>query len=226
MLKPRQKTSFVDRLLGQHKPLGRPCPPRARGRNLGPYEWPRMDWAADSRQIPNKGRCVRRFRRRAIYWPIALLMLAVGMCGRAQNVPSPGAAATNSAATKQDPISPTPQKERRPQSLPTELGNAGGTHDGQRETAARHAAKKLHLRVVGVHDGDTITGLDESKTQFTLNQATLPAPRRDHHLARPELPARESPRRRLGARLGPSGRVKTGQRADRESTAQSGRHDR
>jgi hypothetical protein len=25
-------------------------------------------------------------------------------------------------------------------------------------------SRKLHLRVVGVHDGDTITGLDESKT--------------------------------------------------------------
>lgn len=34
----------------------------------------------------------------------------------------------------------------------------------------------LHLRVVGVHDGDTITGLDDSKTQFKIRLDAIDAP--------------------------------------------------
>ena len=39
--------------------------------------------------------------------------------------------------------------------------------------AAEH---QLHLRVVGVHDGDTITGLDESKTQYKIRLDAIDAP--------------------------------------------------
>ncbi len=35
---------------------------------------------------------------------------------------------------------------------------------------------QLHLRVVGVHDGDTITGLDESKTQHKIRLDGIDAP--------------------------------------------------
>lgn len=34
----------------------------------------------------------------------------------------------------------------------------------------------LHLRVVGVHDGDTITGLDEAKTQHKIRLDAIDAP--------------------------------------------------
>ena len=37
-------------------------------------------------------------------------------------------------------------------------------------------AEPLHLRVVGVHDGDTITGLDDSKTQFKVRLDAIDAP--------------------------------------------------
>jgi micrococcal nuclease len=37
-------------------------------------------------------------------------------------------------------------------------------------------AEPLHLRVVGVHDGDTITGLDDSKTQFKIRLDAIDAP--------------------------------------------------
>jgi len=37
-------------------------------------------------------------------------------------------------------------------------------------------AAPLHLRVVGVHDGDTITGLDDSKTQFKIRLDAIDAP--------------------------------------------------
>jgi len=35
-------------------------------------------------------------------------------------------------------------------------------------TPKKSSEKQLRLRVVGVHDGDTLTGLDESKTQFKV----------------------------------------------------------
>jgi len=35
---------------------------------------------------------------------------------------------------------------------------------------------RLTLKVVGVHDGDTITGLDESKTQFKIRLDAIDAP--------------------------------------------------
>jgi len=35
---------------------------------------------------------------------------------------------------------------------------------------------RLLLRVVGVHDGDTITGLDDSKTQFKIRLDAIDAP--------------------------------------------------
>jgi len=35
---------------------------------------------------------------------------------------------------------------------------------------------RLALKVVGVHDGDTITGLDESKTQFKIRLDAIDAP--------------------------------------------------
>jgi micrococcal nuclease len=37
-------------------------------------------------------------------------------------------------------------------------------------------AEPLHLRVVGVHDGDTFTGLDDSETQFKIRLDAIDAP--------------------------------------------------
>ena len=43
-------------------------------------------------------------------------------------------------------------------------------------TSALAADRTLQLKVVGVHDGDTITGLDESKTQYKIRLDAIDAP--------------------------------------------------
>ena len=43
-------------------------------------------------------------------------------------------------------------------------------------TPKKSSEKQLRLRVVGVHDGDTLTGLDESKTQFKIRLDAIDAP--------------------------------------------------
>ena len=40
----------------------------------------------------------------------------------------------------------------------------------------KSSEKLLHLRVVGVHDGDTLTGLDEARTQFKIRLDAIDAP--------------------------------------------------
>ena len=40
----------------------------------------------------------------------------------------------------------------------------------------KRSEKLLHLRVVGVHDGDTLTGLDEARTQFKIRLDAIDAP--------------------------------------------------
>jgi endonuclease YncB( thermonuclease family) len=43
-------------------------------------------------------------------------------------------------------------------------------------SAHQREQRQVHLRVVGVHDGDTITGLDGSKTQFKIRLDAIDAP--------------------------------------------------
>jgi micrococcal nuclease len=44
------------------------------------------------------------------------------------------------------------------------------------QTPVHHDPRKLHLRVVGVHDGDTLTGLDDAKTQHKVRLDAIDAP--------------------------------------------------
>ena len=43
-------------------------------------------------------------------------------------------------------------------------------------TSAPASEKTITVRVVGVHDGDTITGLDDSKTQYKIRLDAIDAP--------------------------------------------------
>jgi endonuclease YncB( thermonuclease family) len=108
---------------------------------------------------------VTRFRRRAVYWPIALLILAIGICGRTRNLSSPTAKATNSAAPKPAPIGSMPHKEQQLRPRPSEGGNA-----------VHRDSKQLQIKVVGVHDGDTLTGLNAENVQYKIRLDAVDAP--------------------------------------------------
>lgn len=127
----------------------------------------------------NGSKSVSRFRRRVSYWPAALLILAVGMCGRArtsQREPAPARQPVSRPALAHAVPSDTsaheeaafPEHERTPA--------ADKPHVTPANHARRDDSRQLHLHVVGVHDGDTITGLDDTKTQHKIRLDAIDAP--------------------------------------------------
>jgi endonuclease YncB( thermonuclease family) len=109
-----------------------------------------------------------------MYWPIGLLVLAVGMCGRARNQSS-------SSDHVHDPERTLAQRSSLPVSTPhkPEHGaeQGGGENRPSSVRSVRHKEDhRLLLKVVGVYDGDTITGLDDSKTQFKIRLDAIDAP--------------------------------------------------
>jgi micrococcal nuclease len=116
-----------------------------------------------------------RYRRKAMYWPMGLFVLAVGMCSRARNQSSSSdhvhAPERTLAQRSSLPVS-TPQKPE----LVAEQG-VGENRPSSPVRPVRHKEdRRLLLKVVGVHDGDTITGLDDSKTQFKIRLDAIDAP--------------------------------------------------
>jgi endonuclease YncB( thermonuclease family) len=112
----------------------------------------------------------RRFRKGL--WPIALLLMAVGyfVRGTATRTPAKSALDLPTARANEKPVR-LPESNPAQISQPAERPNASGT-----STRASRQAQRLSLRVVGVHDGDTLTGLDESKTQFKVRLDAIDAP--------------------------------------------------
>ena len=116
-----------------------------------------------------------RYRRKAMYWPIGLLILAVGMCGRARNQSS-------SSDHVHAPEGTLAQRSSVPVSTPHKLEHVAEQRGGENRPSSpvrpvRHKEDhRLLLKVVGVHDGDTITGLDDSKTQFKIRLDAIDAP--------------------------------------------------
>ena len=111
------------------------------------------------------------YRRKTTYWSNGLLILAVGMCGRARNQSS-------SSDHVQAPLAKRPSV---PISTPHKLEHVAGQRSGKiGPSPVRPVQQKedhrLLLGVVGVHDGDTITGLDDSKTQFQIRLDAIDAP--------------------------------------------------
>ncbi len=115
-----------------------------------------------------------RYRRKAMYWPIGLLILAVGMCGRARNQSS-------SSDHIHAPERTLAQRSSVPASTPHKLEHVAEQGSGKTEPSpvrpVRHKEDhRLLLKVVGVHDGDTITGLDDSRTQYKIRLDAIDAP--------------------------------------------------
>jgi endonuclease YncB( thermonuclease family) len=111
-------------------------------------------------------------RSRKGYWPIFLLLMAVGYFVRG------GATSTSTRPAGSSPTSRgTERPEQQPARTPTRL--ARPVENSSPEVTApvtRNRGQHLSLRVVGVHDGDTLTGLDDSKTQFKVRLDAIDAP--------------------------------------------------
>ena len=106
------------------------------------------------------------------YWPVFLLLMAVGYFVRGTATPTPSGPAGTS---------PTPRITERPEkqlarSLTRVSHPVENPSPEDEAPVARNRGQHLSLRVVGVHDGDTLTGLDESKTQFKVRLDAIDAP--------------------------------------------------
>jgi endonuclease YncB( thermonuclease family) len=106
-------------------------------------------------------------RSRKARWPVVLLLLAVGffMRGRSNSAPSPSS------------TTPSPQSAEQPNvrsiQPPVQISKPEPT---KVQPAHHEAERQLHLRVVGVHDGDTLTGLDDTKNQHKVRLDAIDAP--------------------------------------------------
>lgn len=119
---------------------------------------------------------MRRFSRRASYWPIALLILAVGVFSRGRTTHH----TQRPEATSRPASTGTPRPKKNAATTPEPAGQHAPRTDAKPATAPLVAQNQDHgqlrLHVVGVHDGDTITGLDDTKTQHKIRLDAIDAP--------------------------------------------------
>jgi|LakMenE01Jun11ns_1017448.scaffolds.fasta_scaffold9913871_4 endonuclease YncB( thermonuclease family) len=111
-------------------------------------------------------------RSRRGYWPVFLLLMAVGYLVRGTATPTPSRPAGTSP-TSRGTERPEKQLVRTPTRVSHPVENPSPE---EKAPVARNRGQHLSLRVVGVHDGDTLTGLDESKTQFKVRLDAIDAP--------------------------------------------------
>lgn len=104
-----------------------------------------------------------RFFRRTRCVSVALVFLVAGGCGRERTTPPGRPSKPEAPAAAADRPAPTETPRRERPSAPA----------GQ---APRQDPAKLHLKVVGVHDGDTLTGIDENKAQHKIRLDAIDAP--------------------------------------------------
>jgi len=108
--------------------------------------------------------------------PIIIILMVAGCTKGAKNGPAvrPLAPVEHQVAQAEAPASAPPAKhEAQPEKTLRPVAVQQPVHNEQHQRS-NHA--QLHLKVVGVHDGDTITGLDESKTQFKIRLDAIDAP--------------------------------------------------
>ena len=116
------------------------------------------------------------FRRsRKLYWPFVLLLMAVGYFTRGTATNTPSRSSGSDFAT---PVAERPAKTpvRPPIQISKPADEPAPPGGAPIAPVSRRKAQQLNLRVVGVHDGDTLTGLDESKTQFKVRLDAIDAP--------------------------------------------------
>ena len=107
--------------------------------------------------------------------PIIIILMVAGYM-RGANGPAdrPLAPEQNQFAQAEAPASAPSLKHEAPQEKTSRPVAVQAPVHHEEHHRSDHA--QLHLRVVSVHDGDTITGLDESKTQYKIRLDAIDAP--------------------------------------------------
>ncbi len=106
-----------------------------------------------------------RRSRRGFWWAV-LLIAAVGYFSRGR---------TNTAE-KPEPSNPAPRVAERAIQISRPVQPVAKPELSRDSPDTSRDERKLHLRVVGVHDGDTLTGLDDAKTQHKVRLDAIDAP--------------------------------------------------
>jgi len=99
-------------------------------------------------------------RRKRINWLPIILIVLVGLYLKSFGTGTPR------------PVQQTPPVE----SNNTRAEAEPAPHVSQHTESHHSDPQQLYLKVVGVHDGDTITGLDEDKNQFKIRLDAIDAP--------------------------------------------------
>ena len=107
--------------------------------------------------------------------PIIIILMVAGYM-RGANGPAdrPLAPEQNQFAQAEAPASAPSLKHESPQEKTSRPVAVQDPVHHEEHHRSDHAQLRLH--VVGVHDGDTITGLDDSKTQFKIRLDAIDAP--------------------------------------------------
>jgi endonuclease YncB( thermonuclease family) len=114
-----------------------------------------------------------RRRSRKAFWVVVLLLLAVGYIARGRS----RSTSDSDPAAPRLPSSIAEKPVAAPSKPPFQISKPDRRNDQPETPTADHRNKKqLHLRVVGVHDGDTLTGLDDAKVQHKVRLDAIDAP--------------------------------------------------
>jgi endonuclease YncB( thermonuclease family) len=108
--------------------------------------------------------------------PVIIILMVAGYMRGSKNGPAarPLAPEQHQVAQAEAPAAaPSLKQEAPPEKTSRPVAVQEPVHH---EAHRRSDHAQLHLRVVGVHDGDTVTGLDESKTQYKIRLDAIDAP--------------------------------------------------
>ena len=120
-----------------------------------------------------------RSRRIKLGWPLFVVVMVVGYLARGRTDTTsnskPPAARPAAPVSEPAPVAERPSRPSAPLEAPAPRPQAP-PRQASTTPATKRDDKRLSLRVVGVHDGDTLTGLDDSKTQYKIRLDAIDAP--------------------------------------------------